>query len=131
MNKVTANGALVFKNFERLGRKDRNAILAQMTEDERQAVYETLAAEKRAKAEEEARIRESDRQYLAYSAGLAGLIEASVKREEVALTPAARDALVAEHQAALAARKEQEVPIMQSLMNQLRALVSPAGGSAQ
>lgn len=131
MDKISANSALVFKNFERLGRKDRNAILAHMSEDERQTVFETLSAEKRAKAEEEARIRESDRQYLSYSAWLANLIEASVRRDEVALTPAAREALVAEHQAALAARNEQEVPIIPSIINRLRALVTPAGGGAQ
>jgi predicted Rdx family selenoprotein len=126
MSKVNANGPLVFRNFERLGRKDRSAILAHLSEDERQAVQEAVAAERRAKAEEKARIRQSDRQFLAYSAWLASLIEASIKCEEVALTPATRDALTVEHQAALAGRKEQEVPIAQSIMNRLRALVSPA-----
>jgi hypothetical protein len=126
MSKMSANAPLVFKNFERLGRKDRNAILAYLPEDERLAVQEAVAAETRAMAEEESRIRQSDRQFLAYSAWLASLIEASVKREEVALTPAARETLTAEHEAALAALNEQYVSLTQSIINHLKALISPA-----
>lgn len=131
MDRKSGNAPLVLRSFERLGRKDREAVLAQLSEAERQALEEAMQSERRARAEEEARSRASDRQYLAYSAWLAGLIEASAKHEDCGLTAATREALVAEHQAAHASRQDAPEPVMQSIMRRVLGLLYPEARAGQ
>lgn len=91
--------APLYRRFEGLGRKDQKAILDRFDDDERMAFEAAIAADKLARADEAKRLRASDRQYLAYSAWLGNLVEASVKSNDVALTRLAKSTLAAEHKA--------------------------------
>lgn len=89
----------LYRRFEGLGRKDQKAILDRLDEDERMALVAAITDERRARADEAKRLRASDRQYVAYSAWLGNLVEASVNSNDVALTRLAKSTLAAEHQA--------------------------------
>lgn len=91
--------APLYRRFEGLSRKDQKAILDRLDEDERMVLKAAITDERRARADEAKRLKASDRQYVAYSAWLGNLVEASVKSNDVALTRLAKSTLAAEHQA--------------------------------
>jgi len=88
----------IYRKLAALGRKDRQAVLARLSDEERHAL--TLAIDETAEREaaERERQRRIERQFLGYSPWLASRVEAAKNARTNALTELATETLWQQHE---------------------------------
>lgn len=96
-----ADFAALALRFEALGKKDREAVLAEFSAEDRRLIEQALTDQLQASLEEADRRRRTDRQFQAYSPWLADLIAEAVtnRSDSTRLTQRAALALAGQHRA--------------------------------
>lgn len=130
MSDGQADFATLIARFAGLGRHDRRAVMAALTPEERVQVLAAIEAEDAARACEELRRRQADRQFLAYSPEVAERIEAAVKGTSAELAPRAAEALRLAHEQLRADAPTPARSGLPGLLDRLTALVGPPRSAA-
>lgn len=124
MAKVAPDFTDLLTRFERMSRKDQQAVLDHFDAEERTTFEAAIDAERQTREEERQRQRVSDRQFLGYSPQLAAIIERAVSGNAEGLTPAAMQALAAEHRTSIEAQAQQDRPAWQSVADWFQGVLS-------
>ena len=95
----------LLSRLETLGRRDREAILDRLSDEERRVIDAALTERAQARAAELERQRRIDRQFLGYSPALAARLEACENGYPNAMSKVAAEAAWRVHSAAVASRE--------------------------
>ena len=123
MAKAAPDFADLLSRFDRMNRKDQQAVLDHFDTEDRATFEAAIAAERQTLEEERQRQRVSDRQFLGYSPQLSAIIERAVAGNADGLTTAAMQALSAEHRSSAEAQAAQDRPIWQSAADWLQGVL--------
>lgn len=105
MEESTDPNQELLSRFESLARRDREAILDRLSDEERRLVNNALIDRAQAQAAEIERQRRIDRQFLGYSPALAARLETCENGIPNGMSKAAADAAWQVHTAAVASRE--------------------------
>lgn len=123
-------GAL-FEQFGKLGRRDRKAVMAQLTLAERERVAAAMAAQDDSRRREADRVRQAGRQFAGYSPWLAELLqhasadEAGGEKGGPKLSDATRRTVAEIHRAIRDAGEESPQGFTQQMRQWAATLLSP------
>ncbi len=122
---------VLLAQFGKLGRRDRQAILAQLAPESRERVETALTAQADARHAEAERVRRAGRQFAGYSPWLSDLLQAVSANGDANAAPlsdATGRAAIDIHQALQGEERGEEVSLLSRLRGWTAALMAPRPG---